>query len=190
MKPKPTILRCLSLVLLFPLVLAQISTSGHGAPGPRPAPKTGRTEYVFKDDVLVELRRDTDGNGRLDDWRTFDRGYLVHLELDFDGDGEPDWRESWKRPDSPTVAYELKFIEGRWRILPYAYYIEGNNQHIAREGINNVLFNYTGHAEKLIEGRWTDTFEDSFGYSYQTFRATDGPGRVAQWKSSRSRPLG
>jgi hypothetical protein len=148
----------------------------------RAASISGPIEYVFKNDILTELRRDTDGNGKLDDWRTFDRGYLAHLELDLDQDGEPDWRESWKLPDFiPPVAYELQFIEGRWRILPVTYYIEGNNQHIARGDINSVLFNYTGHAEKLIEGKWTDTFEDIVNYSYHTAGPTDGD-LVVKWK--------
>jgi hypothetical protein len=135
--------------------------------GPRgaDAAKTGRSEYVFKDDILTELRRDLDGDGKLDDWRTFDRGYLVHLEMDLDHDGEPDWRESWKRPANLQIAYELKNVEGRWRLFPSAYYLEGHNQHISREGINNVLFNYTGHAERRVDGKWTDTFEESHTYT-------------------------
>lgn len=80
-----------------------------GAPGtPRPGDSGGSVSPARE-------ARDTDGDGRPDQWLVFRDGRLVVEELDTDGDGKPD-RRLLRGPDGQVVAIEADPGEdGIWK---------------------------------------------------------------------------
>jgi len=47
---------------------------------------------VFRDGILAAVETDSDGDGRIDRWQTWERGRLAREELDTNADGAPDRR--------------------------------------------------------------------------------------------------
>jgi hypothetical protein len=136
------------------LLAAPASASGGSGPGvgqsapPPPIPTT----YRFEKDVAFEIIQDRNYDRRPDAWITYERGHVIHFQLDTDFDGQPDWREKWDAPPGPPGEHQLQEVDGRWRLIPSAYYYQ-----ILHAKPPSPL-RYTGHTQKLVNGVWTGTF--------------------------------
>jgi hypothetical protein len=139
---------------------ASISVGGAPPSGQSAPPPPIPTTYRFEKDVAVEIIEDRNRDGRPDAWRGYDRGHIIRLELDTNFDGKADWREKWDPRPGPPGEHQLQHIDGRWRFVPNGYL------HDSLHGKAPYAVRYTGHAEKLVEGRWTDTFIDTQNHEH------------------------
>jgi hypothetical protein len=162
-----------SFVVVPLLALGALARQGIGcapAPGP-PIP----TEYRCENDVVVEIRQDTNFDGKMDLWRFYDRAYLVRFRCDLDHDGTADWQETWQRPADHRVEAGLQQIDGRWRIVPQ------NHAHSFRMWGPSGR-RYPGKAEKLVDGKWTGTFEDTITHVHKQHSGWPPSVKEIRWK--------
>lgn len=183
MRTRPRLAPCLAGFLIACAVGLRASPppqhAGSPAP-PRPIPQTNR----FENDVLVDLTQDRDRDGRPDLWQSFRGGDLVRLELDRDRDGKADWRETWEPDPKRPPELKTELIEGRWRIVPFNV-VKSIHGHAPSPGF------YTGKAEKHVEGRWIDTFDDN---QLLTYGGADENNlkvvrRTAHWRFEGGKPV-
>lgn len=183
MSPRRLLAPCLAALLItWAVPLRAAPPPGAGSRGPPPPiPRT----YRFENDVLTELAEDRDRDGRPDAWQSFRRADLVRLELDRDRDGAPDWREAWEPDPNRPPELQTVFIEGRWRITPY-------NVLKSIHGIAPSPGFYHGKAEKLVAGRWVDTFDDvqilTYGLDHDE-RNTNITRHSARWRFDAGKPV-
>lgn len=64
--------------------------------------KIDRREF-YERGVMVRVEEDTNGDGRTDTWETYQDGALKVLELDEDHDGKPDRRLTYAGQDLATI---------------------------------------------------------------------------------------
>jgi hypothetical protein len=185
-------------LLTFLVVVAALGdvreATGRESAG-RPAPTPIPTTYRFVNDVVVEARQDTNRDGRPDTWSFFEGKRLVRFEADRDYDGRADWRETWTAAPPWCPDPTIQFLGGRWRIVPGSLAYQPDTA------------NYTGRAEKWVDGRWVDTFVDRLELSRvepdggdrpQTSTSTEtwsykdgkpvefrGPGQLKRWEAGR-----
>jgi hypothetical protein len=145
------------LVLCLSIFLANVAAAGGGAgprggaagsPGPPPAVIV---RYEFEGDALKSLAIDRDRDGRDDYFAFYQRGRLVRVEIDTDGDGVIDERAVYDHPmQYPFTHVEL--VEGKHRLLPIL------NGGYAPGDIAVPRPPLPVRAERLVDGKWQGTF--------------------------------
>jgi hypothetical protein len=84
------------------------------ANGPDRTTVTRREFYT--DGIIARVEEDTDFDGRIDKWETYDHGVLVRMDLDLGGRGRPDRRLVY-RPDGSFDHVEVD-VKGDGHFVP------------------------------------------------------------------------
>jgi hypothetical protein len=136
------------------------------APAEAPPPKV---RYTFDGSVVRTVAVDSDRDGVEDHFATYERGKLLRVELDRDNDGEVDERQSFDhRPD--RHHWQVQVVDGRRRIVPALGHAGGS-------GTIGVPRPFPPpKTERLVDGRWTGTFNRRDTYVVQG--PDDGPAEV------------
>jgi hypothetical protein len=73
----------------------------------RPDRKASRIEY-YEHNVVVRTEEDSDGDGKMDKWETFDDGHLASVAFDTQHRGTPDRRLTYGPNGTARVEVDLK----------------------------------------------------------------------------------
>jgi hypothetical protein len=105
-------------------------------------------EYVFDGAVAIEARFDHNDDGKPERCEYYRNEKLVKVQVDRDSDGEIDWREQ----HADTKAwFDVREIKGKLKFVPMSIF----------PALGSRMFQYRfAVVQKLIEGKWTGTFED------------------------------
>src|SRR5215218_9372714 len=85
-----------------------------GSPGP---PEKVIVRYEFEGHALKSLAIDRDRDGREDYFAFYERGRLVRVETDGDGDGVVEERAVYDHPMAYPYTH-VQVVDGRHRLLP------------------------------------------------------------------------